>query len=175
MLYFGRQIFIPLALALVLSFLLTPLVSLLEKAHFGRAPAVMTVLVFCFALTAAIGWGVTGQLLEITGHFRDYKENLEETIRSLHPQRTGALGQATATVRELNKELAAAPGQVGSHALGDASAKAAHPIPVQVQAPPTNLMQDLRTLLGPVAGPLETTGFGLVATVDFVGEFPIND
>ena len=29
--YFGRQIFIPLALALVLSFLLNPLVSLLEK------------------------------------------------------------------------------------------------------------------------------------------------
>ena len=75
MLYFGRQIFIPVALALVLSFLLTPLVSLLEKAHFGRAPAVMIVLVFCFALAAGIGWGVTGQLLEITGHFRDYKEN----------------------------------------------------------------------------------------------------
>jgi predicted PurR-regulated permease PerM len=165
MLYFGRQIFIPLALALVLSFLLTPLVSLLEKAHFGRAPAVMTVLVFCFALTAGIGWGVTGQLLEITGHFRDYKENLEETIRSLHPPKTGTIGQATATVRELNKELASAPGQVGNHAPGDATAKAAaHPIPVQVTAPPTNLLQDLRTLLGPIAGPLETAGMVVIFT-----------
>jgi predicted PurR-regulated permease PerM len=165
MLYFGRQIFIPLALALVLSFLLTPFVSFLEKARFGRGPAAFTVLVFCFALTAGIGWGVTGQLLEITGHFRDYKENLEETIRSLHPQKTGALGQATATVRELNKELASAPGQVGSHAPGDASAKAAaHPIPVQVTAPPTNLLQDLRTLLGPIAGPLETAGIVVIFT-----------
>ena len=97
---------------------------------------------------------MTGQLLEITGHFRDYKENLEETIRSLHPPKTGAIGQATATVRELNKELASAPGQVGNHAPGDATAKAAaHPIPVQVTAPPTNLLQDLRTLLGPILVP----------------------
>ncbi|MGD1079008.1 MAG: hypothetical protein ABR881_11870 [Candidatus Sulfotelmatobacter sp.] len=40
-LYFGRQIFIPLALALVLSFLLTPLVGSLEKARLGRVPAVL--------------------------------------------------------------------------------------------------------------------------------------
>jgi predicted PurR-regulated permease PerM len=165
MLYFGRQIFIPLALALVLSFSLTPLVTLLEKAHFGRAPAAMTVLIFCFALTAGIGWGVTGQLLEITGHFRDYRENLEETIQSLHSQKSGAIGQATATVRELNKELASAPGQVGSHAPGDAATKAAeHPIPVQVTAPPTNLLQDLRTLLCPIAGPLETAGMVVIFT-----------
>lgn len=77
MLYFGRQIFIPLALALVLSFLLTPLVGLLERVHLSRVPAVMVGLILCFALTAGIGWVVAGQLLDITGHIRDYKANLE--------------------------------------------------------------------------------------------------
>ena len=76
-LYFGRQIFIPLALALVLSFLLTPLVTLLERGHMRRLPAVLVVLIFCFALTAGAGWEVAGQLLDITGHIRDYKENVE--------------------------------------------------------------------------------------------------
>ena len=56
-LYFGRQIFIPLALALVLSFLLTPLVGLLERARLGRVPAVLVVLIFCFALTAGVSVG----------------------------------------------------------------------------------------------------------------------
>ncbi len=74
-LYFGRQIFIPWALALVLSFLLTPLVDLLERGHLGRVPAPLIVLSFCFALTAGIGYEVTGQLLEITGQFGDYKAN----------------------------------------------------------------------------------------------------
>src|SRR5208337_2228582 len=40
-LYFGRQLFIPLALAVVFTFLLTPLVTLLEKIHFSRVPAVL--------------------------------------------------------------------------------------------------------------------------------------
>src|SRR5579864_833221 len=102
-LYFGRRIFIPVALALVLSFLLTPLVGLLERIRLGRVPAVLVVLTFCFILTAGIGWIVAGQLLDITGHIRDYKANLEETFRSLRSPAAGALGQATATVRELNK------------------------------------------------------------------------
>lgn len=101
-LYFGRQIFIPLALALVLSFLLNPLVGLFEKARLGRVAAVLVVLVLCFALTAGVGWMVADQLLDITGHIRDYKANLEETFRSLSRPASGALGQATATVRELN-------------------------------------------------------------------------
>ena len=166
MLYFGRVIFIPLALALVFSFLLTPLVSLLERGHIGRVPATLAVLILCFVLAAGVGWEVAGQILEITGHLRDYKANLEETIRSLHPPKNGALGQATATVRELNNELAAAPGQIAGHPATEpkGTAHPSQPIPVQVTAPPSNLVQDLRTLLGPVAGPLETAGIVVIFT-----------
>lgn len=161
-LYFGRQIFIPLALALVLSFLLTPLVGLLEKARLGRVPAVLAVMVLGFALTAGLAWEVAGQLLDITGHIRDYKSNLEETIRSLHPPKNGPIGQATATVRELNKELATAPAQQSHDANG--TARTARPVPVQVTAPPTNLVEDLRALLGPLAGPGETAAIVVIFT-----------
>lgn len=166
LLYFGRQILIPLALALVLSFLLTPLVGLLERIRLGRVPAVLAVLTFCFILTAGIGWTVAGQLLDITGHIRDYKANLEETFRSLRAPATGALGQATATVRELNKELAAAPGQPAGHAPDEANGKArpTHPVPVQLTAPPSNLLEDLRALLGPLAGPAETAAVVIIFT-----------
>lgn len=165
-LFFGRQIFIPLALALVLSFLLSPLVSLLEKVHLGRVPAVLVVLSLCFAFTVGVSWEVAGQLLEITGHIRDYKANLEETIQSLRPQSDGAIGQATASVRELNKELATAPTQAATHAANKAAGtpRSARPIPVQVAAPPTNLAQDIRALLGPLAGPAETAAIVVIFT-----------
>jgi len=163
-LYLGRQIFIPLALALVLTFLLTPLVSVLEKCRLGRVPAVLVVLVFCFALAAGVGWEVAGQLLDITGHIRDYKTNLEETLRSLHPPTDGALGQATATVRELNKELASIPGQAAAHSPSDGAPHPTRPVPVQVAAPPSNFVQDLRALLGPLAGPVETTAIVVIFT-----------
>lgn len=161
-LYFGRQIFIPLALALVLSFLLTPLVDVFEKARLGRVPAVLAVMVLGLALVAGLAWEVTGQLLDITGHLRDYKANLEETIRSFHPPKNGAIGQATATVRELNRELATAPTQQSHDANG--TPRPARPVPVQVTAPPTNLVEDLRALLGPLAGPAETAAIVVIFT-----------
>ena len=162
-LYFGRRIFIPVALALVLSFLLTPLVGWLQKIRLGRIPAVLTVLLLCFSLAAGIGWSVTTQLLEITSHIRDYRDNIEENIRSLHSHKNAPLIQATATVQELNKELSAAPAEAAKAAQNkDGAAHPARPIPVQVTAPPTNFFQDLRALLGPLAEPLETAALVIV-------------
>ena len=164
-LYFGRQIFIPLALALVLSFLLTPLVSLLEKARLRRVPAVLLVLAVGFALTAGIGWEVAGQLIEITTHARDYKANLDDKIQSLHASGDGALGEATRTIQELNQELALAA-DTADHAANrrNASGRQSTPIPVQVTAPPSNLIQDSRALLGPLAVQAETGGIVVIFT-----------
>jgi len=159
-LYFGRQIFIPLALAVVFSFLLTPFVSLLEKCRFRRVPAVLTVLVLSFALAGIVGWGVTGQLVDILDHVPDYKDNLDTKIQSLHAAKDGNLSKATATVQELNRELAGVPARISSGQSADKGSGAARlvrPIPVQVAAPSSNIVEDLRVLLGPLAGPIETT------------------
>jgi predicted PurR-regulated permease PerM len=76
-LYCGRQVFIPLTLAVVLAFLLTPIVGLLEKGHLGRTPSVLAVLMLSFALMAAVGWGVTIQWRVILDHLADYKANID--------------------------------------------------------------------------------------------------
>lgn len=65
LLYFGREIFIPVALAFVLSFLLTPLVSWFQKLRIGRVPAVLVVMALCLAMTVFVGWKVGSQLVEI--------------------------------------------------------------------------------------------------------------
>jgi len=56
-LYFGRRVLIPLALAVVLAFLLTPVVGLSEKCRLGRVASVLVVLVMSFVLLGGIGWG----------------------------------------------------------------------------------------------------------------------
>jgi predicted PurR-regulated permease PerM len=167
-LFFGRQIFIPLALAVVLSFLLTPLVVLLEKCRVGRVPAVFIVLALSFAVVGTVGWGVAGQLVEIMVHTPDYKANLDTKIQSLRATRGGNLSKATATVQELNKELAAVPGEFSSGHVQDkdaGTARAVRPISVQVATPPSSLVQDFRALLGPLAGPIETTAIVVIFTV----------
>jgi predicted PurR-regulated permease PerM len=166
-LFFGRELFIPLALALVFSFLLTPLVSLLEKMRFGRVPSVLAVLVLSFTLAGAVTWRVASQLVQIMVELPDYKANLDAKIQSLRTPNSGNLSKATITVQELNEELAALPGQISS-TKQDKEQRTTHPIrpvPVQVAEPPSNFVQDLRALLGPLAGPIETAAIVIIFTL----------
>lgn len=167
-LYFGRQVFIPLALGLVFSFVLTPFVTQLEKLHLGRVPAVLTVMALAFLLIGTLSWGVAGQLVEVMAHISDYKSNLDDKIQALHAPQEGNLSKATATVKELNKELGAVPGQISANQPENkepATGRPVRPVPVQVAPPPSNLVQDSRALLGPLAGVLETAVIVVIFTM----------
>src|SRR3546814_4132900 len=59
-LYFGREIFVPLALALILSFALSPAVSWLRRRRVPRVPAVIGVVLLAFATIFVFGAGVAG-------------------------------------------------------------------------------------------------------------------
>jgi len=158
LLYFGREIFIPVALAFVLSFLLTPLVSWFQKLRIGRVPAVLAVMSLCLAITAFVGWKTGSQLVEITTHLPEYRTNIERKIRALRSHNNAPIIQATNTVQQLNQQLAASSGQSGSKTNGGSRP----PIAVQVTRPPASFVQELRDLLGPLAGSIETAGLVII-------------
>ena len=160
-LYFGRQVLIPLALAVVLSFLLTPLVGLLEKCRLGRVPAVLVVLTLALALVSSLAWVVTGQLMEIVDQFPSYKSNVHKKIQSLRVPDGDRLRNATNTVTELSNEISAA----SQSAAENKATKSTRPIPVQVAQPPSNGSQYLRAMIGPLTGVIETSAMVIVFTV----------
>jgi predicted PurR-regulated permease PerM len=161
-LYFGRQVLIPLALAVVLAFLLTPFVALLEKAHLGRVPSVIAGLVLSFALLAAMGWGVANQLMEILSHLPDYRVNIHNKIEAIRSPGSGGLSKATATVNDLSKELSTASETEGNKKLQNGGKQ---PISVQVAAPPHNAAEYVRDIVGPLTGILETAGIVVIFTL----------
>jgi predicted PurR-regulated permease PerM len=67
-LYLAREIFIPFAFALALSFILTPLALRLQRIRLGRVPSVMIVMFAVVAFTAAVSWMVGNQLIEVADH-----------------------------------------------------------------------------------------------------------
>lgn len=158
LLYFGREIFIPVALAFVLSFLLTPLVGWFQKLRIGRVPAVLAVMSLCLTITAFVGWKTGSQLVEITTHLPEYRTNIEHKIRALRSHNNAPIIQATNTVQQLNQQLAASSGQSGSKTNGGSRP----PISVQVTKPPASFFQELRDLLGPLAGSIETAGLVII-------------
>lgn len=165
-LYFGRQVLMPLALAVVFAFLLSPIVEQLGKWRLGRVPSVLTILVLSFALLATIGWGVTKQLMEIVANLPDYKANIQTKIDAFHSPDGGRLGKATATVDDLSKELSNASETAGKAKLG--RTKERQPLAVQVASPPRTAAQYVRDLVGPLAGVLETAGIVVIFTLFIV-------
>src|SRR5919108_5755201 len=59
LLYWTRVVLIPVALAILLTFVLDPVVSLLQRSGLPRTPAVVLVVVIAFFILGGIGWIVT--------------------------------------------------------------------------------------------------------------------
>ena len=103
-LYFARDFLIPLALAALLTFLLSPLVARIER-WLGRIAAVLLVVTMIFAATGAAGWVLTRQLVDLATKLPDYKENIHTKLRSIKVPTGGAFRKFSETVEELKKDL----------------------------------------------------------------------
>jgi predicted PurR-regulated permease PerM len=162
-LYFGRQVLIPLALALVLAFLLTPVVDLLQKCRLGRVPAVLVVLLIAMALAGSAAWVATEQIIDIVDQYPRYKANIHDQIQSLRFSNGNRLKKATNTVTELSNELSAASEAAVDKKTGKKPDE--RPIPVQVAQPPSTAPQYLRAVVGPLTGVFETSAVVIVFTL----------
>jgi predicted PurR-regulated permease PerM len=104
-LYFGRDIVLPCALAILLSFLLTPLVRRLERRDIARLPAVLIVVFLTCCLTASIGYLVINQAAQFSTELPRYKNNLLTKVRDLRGATHGKFERASETISELAQEL----------------------------------------------------------------------
>jgi len=60
-LYWAQAVLIPVALAILLTFFLSPVAGAMERLALGRLPSVILVVVLTFSLLGGIGWIVTLQ------------------------------------------------------------------------------------------------------------------
>ena len=104
-LYFAREILIPFAFALTLTFLLTPVVALLQRLHIGRVVSVLTTVLVSIAVAGGIGWIIANQLVDVANQLPLYRQNIHAKIEAFHLPATGQLGQAAASVKEIVREL----------------------------------------------------------------------
>lgn len=160
-LYFAKEVFVPLALALLFSFLLAPVVTRLERWRFSRIPAVLTTVLLAFCVVAAVGYLVFGQLYDLTVKLPSYKDNIAAKIASIKSGGKSPFSQATDTIKELGKQLEnTAPEANAARPLSGASEKKEKVVPVQIVEPATNLTTLVQSVFGPILGPL-----GLAAIV----------
>jgi predicted PurR-regulated permease PerM len=165
-LYFARVVLVPFALAILFSFLLSPLVRGLEKARLPRAISVLLVVVISVAAVGSIGVAVTNQLVDVTNQLPNYKANIQKKVESVRGSNRTALVRATEAVNELSREVVEAPTvtvpTAHQHKPLSASETASNkPIDVQVVQAPNGPWEFLYGWLGTVG----VAGIVLVFTV----------
>jgi predicted PurR-regulated permease PerM len=82
-LYWGQKILIPLAVAILLSFVLAPLVSRLERHGLRRLPAVLLVVGLAFLLLGLAGWSVASGLSALISDLPHHQKDVRGKIAAL--------------------------------------------------------------------------------------------
>ena len=107
-LYFGRDIFVPFALAVLLSFLLAPAVRWLRKLRLGRVPAVGAAVFLAFIAIFGFGAIVVDEVRSLGRDLPQYQHDIQEKIQSLHGviPSGGMVERVSAILGDLRSELA---------------------------------------------------------------------
>ena len=104
-LYFAKEVLLPLALAILLSFLLAPLVQRLESWKLGRIGSVLVVVLLALALVASIGTVAGMQAVSLAAKLPEYRHTIGEKIRALRaPKQHSTLGKAAKALKDIEKE-----------------------------------------------------------------------
>ena len=164
---YAQEFFVPLVLAGLLSFLLSPLVRRLERWRLGRVGSVLITTAMAFALIAGLTYLVTAEFLDLAGSLPKYRDNLIAKISALKPRGDGMLSRAGKTITEVTDALikptdAAAEKEPKNTEGGPAKPEApetkpaasVRPVPVEIARPADNPLLTLKDILAPVVGPL---------------------
>ena len=161
-LYWAQAVFIPVALAGFLTFLLSPLVNRFRQLGLPRTPSVIVVVLLAAGALGGIGWLVTDQIGGLLRELPNYRDTVKEKVRAIKAA-TGSGGNLQEFITEINKEIGAAPARDqekgGERAAADEGGEAAPapaamnpavPTPVIVEPQRAAWMSKLTAFLSPM-------------------------
>jgi predicted PurR-regulated permease PerM len=166
-LYVGREVLVPISLAVLLSFLLAPLVRILQRARLGRVLPVLIAVLLSFSAFVVLAGVIAAQLAELASDLPRYQTTMLEKIRSLRESFSGggSLSRLAEVLQRLAQELQVpttpSPGDASvAPAPGNATA-----VPVIVRQPDEGPLDVAGRYLGPLLKPLGTFGLVLLFSV----------
>jgi predicted PurR-regulated permease PerM len=92
-LYFGRDVLVPVTLALLLAFVLAPVVHLLRRLQLGRVPSVLLAVIFALSVVLAVGGVIGAQIAELAGDLPHYAATVETKIATVKQYTVDRLAQ----------------------------------------------------------------------------------
>jgi predicted PurR-regulated permease PerM len=106
LLYWAQPVLMPVALSLLLTFLLAPVVEWLEGMHVGKISAVILAVALAFSILAVMGWMITSQLTTLASELPKYEANIKKKIADIRQMgKGGTLEKVQQSVEEIKEEI----------------------------------------------------------------------
>jgi predicted PurR-regulated permease PerM len=167
----ARDVIVPVVLAVFLTFVLAPLVSLLQRCRFPRSVAVVLSVTAAFAVLFVLGMMVLTQIRQLADDLPRYQTTLSEKVHRLHETviGSGLISKGSLILKDMTKALDSPErgSSVDTSSLSDAG-NTRKPIPVEVHQPDPGTADTLVSLLRPLVSPITTTSIIIVFVVFFL-------
>lgn len=163
----AQAILIPIALAVLLAFILTPLVEVLERRFLPRIVAVVVVVVLTLSIVGAFGYALNRQFNDLAVQLPHYSSSIKEKFATLRATRKGAIANIQKTVEEVSRELDKQEQRqlAGSPVTKQSPEGKKNVQPVVIMPTEPTDVERLRGMLEPVFEPLATAGIVLIMVV----------
>jgi predicted PurR-regulated permease PerM len=169
-LYFGKDLVIPFALALLLSFLLSTPVTWLERLRLGRPVSVLVVLATTFLAAGGLVWLGLQQLNEMAENVPQYQAHIVQKLESLRsPAGPGVVSMAQ-HLNQLANQFTARRLQTESRDQFVSASKGqqkqgARPVAVEIVKPDTGILSSLGLVSTSIAHCLGLFGAVVILTL----------
>jgi len=170
-LYFTREILVPIALAVLLSFVLAPLVRVLQRLKVPRSIAVVGAVLAALAVALSLAAMVMIEVNQLADDLPRYESTLGEKIHNLRDAigHSSVLKNASSMLKGLDRDLKSqdteSPASTPSLSGGPGGRT---PIPVEVHQPDPAASETLVAILRPLAAPFTTTAIVVVFLIFFL-------
>jgi predicted PurR-regulated permease PerM len=172
-LYFGSEVLIPITLAVLLSFVLSPVMELLRRLWLPRVLAALLAVLIAIGVIVAVGGVIGTQIAALAERVPQYQTTIEAKVSALRKlmgtdlsgRVRGLLHTVESTASPQQQRPTPKPQPPGRTGTSEQPAES-KPVPVVVTQTPTSSALELsRRVLGPILGPIGTLGIILVVAV----------
>jgi predicted PurR-regulated permease PerM len=166
-LYLGREIFVPLALAVLLSVVLAPFVVWMQSWGIPRTISVLVVVFIGFSIIFSLGGLMVSQASRLAEDLPKYQQTLRDKIESLRgiAGGSGTLDRASKVLTDLKTELQNSESSRPRSAGDPLRQPTDKPITVEVKQPDPGALTTLVAIITPLLSPLTTTGIVIIFVV----------
>ena len=166
--YYGREVLLPIALAVLFSFVLAPATAFLQRVRLPRALSVILVVVIAFGALFAIGGVFVHQIRQLAEQLPIYQSTISKKIEYFREKGAarGTLERANGILKDLSKEIEKPkPENVPDVVVPVDKDSQPKPLPVEVRQPEPTALESLRVLIAPLLHPLATTGITVIFVI----------